>query len=126
MSKVDWNLVVIDEAQAIKNVASKQTRAIKKLHSGCRNALTGTPVENQLGDLLALFDFCCPGLLGSSKDFKQFVKRLNSQSDFNDNESGKFQQLGRICDPISQRQEKVLVFTVPELKPEELPIFACG
>ena len=60
IGKADWNLVILDEAQAIKNAASAQTRAIKKLTSVCRIALTGTPVENQLGDLWSLFDFCCP------------------------------------------------------------------
>ena len=65
IAEVDWNLVILDEAQAIKNATSAQTRAIKKIPSGCRIALTGTPVENQLGDLWSLFDFCCPGLLGT-------------------------------------------------------------
>jgi len=70
----EWNLIVIDEAQAIKNAASKQTRAVKALKSRHRLALTGTPVENHLSDLWSLFDFLCPGLLGSAKEFSSYVK----------------------------------------------------
>ena len=71
-----WRLVVLDEAQAIKNPEAKQTRAAKKLNAQARFALTGTPVENRLGDLWSIFDFINPGLLGSSKEFTSLVKRL--------------------------------------------------
>jgi non-specific serine/threonine protein kinase len=71
-----WSIVVLDEAQAIKNPAAQQSRAVKNLHSRVRFALSGTPVENRLGDLWSLFDFICPGLLGSDKAFSNFVKRL--------------------------------------------------
>ena len=77
LADIDWNLVVLDEAQAIKNATSAQTKAIKKLHSQANFALTGTPVENNLGDLWSLFDFCCPGLLGSAKQFRSYVNRLH-------------------------------------------------
>jgi SNF2 family DNA or RNA helicase len=69
-----WNVVVLDEAQAIKNPGAKQTRAVKTLRARIRLALTGTPVENRLGDLWSLFDFTCPGLLGSAKAFGRFVR----------------------------------------------------
>jgi non-specific serine/threonine protein kinase len=69
-------LVALDEAQAIKNPEAKQTRAAKKLKAQARFALTGTPVENRLGDLWSIFDFINPGLLGSSKEFTSLVKRL--------------------------------------------------
>ena len=62
-----WRLAVIDEAQAIKNPAAQQTRAVKKLQAGTRIALTGTPVENRLSDLWSIFDFTHPGLLGSER-----------------------------------------------------------
>ncbi|MDP2273087.1 MAG: DEAD/DEAH box helicase [Archangium sp.] len=73
-----WGLVVLDEAQAIKNPGSQQTRAVKQLEGVVRIALTGTPVENRLGDLWSLFDFLNPGLLGSSKQFTAFVKKSTS------------------------------------------------
>ncbi len=73
-----WNLVVLDEAQAIKNPGSKQTRAAKQLGARARIALTGTPIENRLGDLWSLFDFLLPGLLGSEREFARYAKRLAS------------------------------------------------
>ena len=76
LAGVDWSLVVLDEAQAIKNPAARQTRAVKLLRSRVRLALTGTPVENRLGDLWSLFDFICPGLLGSAQAFSRFARRL--------------------------------------------------
>jgi superfamily II DNA or RNA helicase len=76
IADVSWNLVVLDEAQAIKNASAKQTQAVKKLKAGVRFALTGTPIENRLGDLWSIFDFLNPGLLGSAKEFTSFTKRL--------------------------------------------------
>ena len=71
-----WRLAIVDEAQAIKNPAAKQTKAVKALKADTRIALTGTPIENRLGDLWSIFDFVNPGLLGSAKQFSDFVKRL--------------------------------------------------
>jgi len=71
---VGWNLVVLDEAQTVKNPAARQTRAVKALRARGRVALTGTPVENRLADLWSLFDFLCPGLLGSAKAFDRFAR----------------------------------------------------
>ncbi|SIO40300.1 non-specific serine/threonine protein kinase [Singulisphaera sp. GP187] len=75
-----WRLLILDEAQAIKNSGTKQTRAVKELAAGARIAMTGTPVENRLSDLWSLFDFLNPGLLGTAKQFGTFVKRLQSDS----------------------------------------------
>ena len=76
LAEIPWRLAVLDEAQAIKNPAAKQTRAVKRLKSTARLALTGTPVENRLGDLWSIFDFVNPGLLGTAKEFAGFAKRL--------------------------------------------------
>jgi non-specific serine/threonine protein kinase len=76
IADVPWRLLILDEAQAIKNPDAKQTRAVKSLKPEARVALTGTPVENRLGDLWSLFDFINPGLLGSAKQFTNFTKRL--------------------------------------------------
>ncbi len=75
-TQVAWSLLVLDEAQAIKNPGAKQTRHIKSLKSRVRIAMTGTPVENRLGDLWSLFDFINPGLLGPAATFNRFVRRL--------------------------------------------------
>ncbi len=71
-----WNYVILDEAQAIKNPGTKQTRAVKKIPAANRIAMTGTPVENRLSDLWSLFDFVNPGLLGTAKEFTAFSKGL--------------------------------------------------
>jgi non-specific serine/threonine protein kinase len=76
LQETRWSIVVLDEAQAIKNPAARQSRAVKALKSRVRFALTGTPVENRLGDLWSLFDFICPGLLGNNKAFGRFVRQL--------------------------------------------------
>jgi non-specific serine/threonine protein kinase len=74
-----WRLVVLDEAQAIKNPAAKQTKTVKQLRADTRIALTGTPIENRLSDLWSIFDFINPGLLGSSTQFSSFVKHLSDR-----------------------------------------------
>ena len=76
LETTSWRFVVLDEAQAIKNPAAKQTKSVKRLKADVRIALTGTPIENRLGDLWSIFDFINPGLLGSSKQFSAFAKRL--------------------------------------------------
>jgi SNF2 family DNA or RNA helicase len=75
LRETQWDLVILDEAQAIKNSSSKQARCVKTLKSQVRLALTGTPVENRLGDLWSLFDFISPGLLGSDKEFSAYAKK---------------------------------------------------
>lgn len=81
LADVHWRLVILDEAQAIKNPSTRQSRAARKLLAQARIALTGTPVENRLGDLWALFDFLNPGLLGSAKVFQSFMKSLQARDE---------------------------------------------
>jgi len=78
LCETQWHLIILDEAQAIKNPTSTQTKLVKTLKGHARIALTGTPIENRLGDLWSLYDFICPGLLGSSTRFKQFIKSMTS------------------------------------------------
>ncbi|MCC6533135.1 MAG: DEAD/DEAH box helicase [Burkholderiales bacterium] len=78
-TRMAWRLAILDEAQAIKNPAAKQTRAVKQLDARMRIALTGTPIENRLSDLWSIFDFVNPGLLGSAKVFAQFTKQLSER-----------------------------------------------
>ena len=73
-----WQIIVIDEAQAIKNPGAKQTRALKRLRARARIALSGTPVENRLGDLWSLYDFLNPGLLGLAAEFSRYVKAIQN------------------------------------------------
>jgi hypothetical protein len=74
LAQASWRLVILDEAQAIKNPKAKQTRAAKALQAQARIVLTGTPVENHLGDLWSIFDFINPGLLGTAKQFARYAR----------------------------------------------------
>jgi non-specific serine/threonine protein kinase len=76
LQKTHWNLIILDEAQAIKNPSTLQSQAVKKLKGNVRIALTGTPIENRLIDLWSLFDFLNPGLLGSLQKFQSITSRL--------------------------------------------------
>ena len=71
LQEVDWAAVVLDEAQNIKNMQTLQSRAIRKLHGTHHIALTGTPVENRLSELWAIFDFIHKGYLGSFGRFNE-------------------------------------------------------
>ena len=71
LTRIEWDTVVLDEAQKIKNPATKTARACRALRARHRLALTGTPIENRLTELWAIFDFLMPGYLGSQEDFRQ-------------------------------------------------------
>ncbi|MCC5898659.1 MAG: DEAD/DEAH box helicase [Phormidium sp. BM_Day4_Bin.17] len=68
---IDWRIVVLDEAQNVKNHQAKQSQAVRQLASDFRIALTGTPVENRLSELWSILDFLNPGYLGSPSFFKR-------------------------------------------------------
>ncbi len=117
---VSWQLGVIDEAQAIKNPAARQTKAVKRIQAEARIALTGTPVENRLSDLWSLFDFLCPGLLGSQKKFKDFVKVMNAR------EHQRYAPLRRLVQPYILRRLKTDKRVISDL-PDKTEIRAyCG
>jgi len=67
---VSWNRIVLDEAQAVKNRLSRSAKAVKRLAATHRIALTGTPVENRLGEMWSIMDFLNPGMLGSAELFR--------------------------------------------------------
>ena len=73
LASVRWQTIVLDEAQAIKNAATKRSQAAMQLNGAFRLITTGTPIENHLGELWNLFAFINPGLLGT---FKQFNRRF--------------------------------------------------
>jgi non-specific serine/threonine protein kinase len=71
LTAIDWGRVVLDEAQNVKNSAARQAQAVRALRAPQRVALTGTPVENRLGELWSIMQFLNPGLLGSASDFRR-------------------------------------------------------
>jgi SNF2 family DNA or RNA helicase len=71
LGKIEWHRIVVDEAQAIKNAATRQAVAVRSVPARHRVAVTGTPVENRLADLWSLMEFANPGLLGTAAGFKK-------------------------------------------------------
>ncbi|HLJ08926.1 MAG TPA: DEAD/DEAH box helicase, partial [Acidimicrobiia bacterium] len=75
LAKVEWARLIVDEAQAIKNPASDTAQELRRLPARSRLALTGTPVENGLGDLWSILDFTNPGLVGPRNVFVEALSR---------------------------------------------------
>jgi hypothetical protein len=111
LKEMQWSVVILDEAQAIKNPGARQSRAVKDMRCHHRIALSGTPIENRLSDLWSLFDFLCPGLLSGAKEFSAFLKN-RSQSD-----SNPFAPLRRLVRPYILRRlktDKRIIADLPE------------
>jgi superfamily II DNA or RNA helicase len=100
-----WDMLILDEAQAIKNPSAKQTHAIKDIKSKVRFALTGTPIENRLLDLWSLFDFVAPGLLGSAKVFANYSRQKSNQKD-NADKSHFYSAIRHLVSPYILRRLK--------------------
>ncbi len=112
LARLTYPALVLDEAQAIKNADSQRTRAICRLSSTRRVALTGTPVENSLSELRSLFEFLNPGLLGTEKEFNALVQSMGSD----------YTPLRRLVRPFMLRRLKSDPALLPELPPKtEVP-----
>jgi len=99
---VDWGRVVFDEAQQIKNPGTAQTKAAQQLRAPRRVALTGTPVENRLGELWSIMHVLNPGLLGSARSFRErFALPIETAGDADATEL-----LRRITQPFVLRRLK--------------------
>ncbi|MDD3023351.1 MAG: DEAD/DEAH box helicase [Syntrophomonadaceae bacterium] len=110
LQEVSWDIVILDEAQAIKNPGTKQTKSAKQLNAHCRIALTGTPVENRLADLWSIFDFLNQGLLGNAREFSGFAKKLKDQPDG-------YGRLKQVVSPFILRRlksDKSIIADLPE------------
>lgn len=113
LSNVRWSTVCLDEAQNIKNAETKQSQAVRNLQGRHHIALTGTPMENRLSELWAIFDFINPGYLGSLGAFhKQFVLPIEKDQD-----KRKIQQLQMLIQPFLLRrtkQDEQVALNLPE------------
>jgi SNF2 family DNA or RNA helicase len=113
LQQVDWAGVVLDEAQNIKNPETKQAKAARALRAGFRITLTGTPVENNVGDLWSVMEFLNPGFLGSRAAFhRKFFVPIQVYSDRNASE-----RLRRITGPFVLRRlksDKSIIADLPE------------
>ena len=119
LSQVKWDAAILDEAQAIKNPATKQCRAIKQIPAAHRIAMTGTPVENRLGDLWSIFDFANPGLLGTRKEFVDFTKEEAEKADG----AGGLGRLRQITSPFILRRLKTDKSVIADL-PDKIEVKA--
>ena len=106
-----WNVVILDEAQAIKNAGTRQARAVKELKAKARFALTGTPVENRAGDLWSIFDFLNPGLLGTASAFTKFIR---GRGDFGQADYGPLRALTRPYILRRLKTDKRVITDLPE------------
>ncbi len=115
LSQVDWQGVVLDEAQNIKNPETKQARAARSLRADYRIALTGTPVENNVGELWSIMEFLNPGWLGSRRSFRTtFLTPIEKRGD-----EQAATQLRKLVGPFILRREKTDRSIVSDL-PEKL------
>ncbi|MFC7495683.1 MULTISPECIES: DEAD/DEAH box helicase [unclassified Nocardioides] len=111
LASVDWDLVVADEAQHIKNPRTSTARALRSIPSRARVALTGTPVENNLTELWAILDWAIPGLLGSRNAFrKAWAAPIESGR-----EPTKAKQFADLIGPFLLRRRKSDPGIAPEL-----------
>jgi non-specific serine/threonine protein kinase len=115
----EWDTLVLDEAQAIKNPGAKQTRAAKSVPARVRLTLTGTPVENRAGDLFSLFDFLQPGLLGTAAEFRRFVSAAAKSG------SG-WAPLRALVAPYILRRMKTDPLVAPDLPAKTVIDASCG
>src|SRR5205085_10301625 len=113
LSAIEWEYVVVDEAQNIKNEAAKQTQAIKKLNGRHKIALTGTPVENRLSELWSIMEFLNPGYLGNATDFrKKFALPIERY-----HEKDRAETLKRLIQPFVLRRlktDKAIIADLPD------------
>ena len=108
----DYHLLILDEAQVIKNPKAQASRVVRDINTRHRLCLTGTPMENHLGELWSLLDFLLPGLLGNNKQFRRFFR---SPIEKHDNEATA-ERLSRRIRPFLLRRTKQQVAT--ELPPK--------
>ncbi|MFW5730749.1 MAG: DEAD/DEAH box helicase [Desulfonatronovibrionaceae bacterium] len=129
LARVSWNVIVADEAQAIKNYFTKRSRAAMSLEAGFRMITTGTPIENHLGELWNLFNFINPGLLGSLERFnRNFAAPIQNNTH---PEAGR--RLKKLIRPfilrrlksevISELPEKTEIDVKIDMSPEETALY---
>ncbi|MBN1633672.1 MAG: DEAD/DEAH box helicase family protein [Ignavibacteria bacterium] len=102
LSKIKWHILIIDEAQNIKNISTDQTKVIKTINANIKIALSGTPVENRLSEYWSIFDFTNKGYLGSIKHFtEEYVKPIALEKNHR-----KLEVFKKITSPFIMRRMK--------------------
>lgn len=109
LAELDFDYAVLDESQAIKNSDSLSSKACRLIQADHRLAMTGTPVENHLGELWSLFEFLNPGMLGSSNAFKALTRARNTDDE--DDSRQHLQTVAQALRPFMLRRTKEQVLT---------------
>jgi len=121
LGEIDWAAAVLDEAQNIKNAASRQAQAARALRAAHRFGLTGTPVENRLAELWSILEFCTPGLLGPLERFRRrFAIPIERYRD-----DRAADELRRIVRPFILRRVKSDPEIVADLPPKQEMAVIC-
>ena len=115
LQSVRWHMVILDEAQNIKNPTARQTLAVRELPTNFRLALTGTPVENRLTDLWSIMHFLNPGFLGTRDAYRaSFAMPIERYND-----TGAMQKLKKLISPFILRRVKTDPTVIQDL-PEKV------
>jgi SNF2 family DNA or RNA helicase len=113
LASVDWDTLILDEAQNIKNIEAKQTQAIRRLRAAHKVALTGTPVENRLSELWSIMDWLNGGYLGKPADFRtRFATPIEKYRD-----AARSEALKRMIQPFVLRRvktDKAIIADLPD------------
>jgi superfamily II DNA or RNA helicase len=115
LSGIDWTTVILDEAQFVKNPATRSARAVRKLSARQRIALTGTPVENRLSELWAILDWVNPGMLGTRDKFRHRYSKPIERGDDGQVAAEAAAALRALTRPFVLRRSKADRQLVPEL-----------
>lgn len=131
LSQIQWERVALDEAQQIKNSATKVSKAVRSMPSKHRIALTGTPVENRLSEMRSILDFCNPGVLGSASFFRNhFARAIEREQD-----EAMTERLRALTAPFVLRRlktdpsivddlpEKTEIILTVDMKPEQAALY---
>jgi SNF2 family DNA or RNA helicase len=120
---LEWNIVVADEAQAIKNPFAKRTKSIKQINRNATIAVTGTPVENKLVDLWSIADFVFPGYLGELKNFEKIFPDEVDSAEYLEPLISPIMLRRRVKDVAGDLPPRIDVPQVLKLSPEEAQLY---
>ena len=109
-----FNVLIFDETQVVKNLQAATTNAVRKLNGSFILALTGTPVENHLGEYFAIMDLCLPGLLGTREEFSRTLGR--------DGAAGTARLIGRTRPFVLRRTKQLIVSELPPKIEMDIPL----
>lgn len=120
LKMIDWGLVVLDEAQYIKNPETKRALAVKSLRRRAGISVTGTPLENRLLDIWSLMDFSCPGILGTKDSFESFYDDSKKSAEVIENAVTPLILRRRVADVFDDLPDKIVIPQAIYMKDNEI------